>query len=139
MATTMTLKPVAKQGDRKNDYLLLTIDWLSDGSGDDSTSTADFTYMGRPITQYIQGRGLNIGQTIPGAVTPTALYDITVLDDNSQDLFGANLTDRSATVTESSYTYDTAVFGSRPIDGDLTVVVANAGAAKTGKLILTFE
>ena len=141
MATTMTLKPVKKQGDRTSggsDILLLTIDWLSDASGDNSVSTANFNFMQKAISKYIQGRELNIGETSPGSVTPTA-YGITVLNDIGQDLFGGNLLARSTTAAESSYTYDGTVYGSRPVDGDLTIVVSDAGNAKTGKLILTFE
>ena len=138
MATTMTLKPVAKSGKQSEDILLLTVDWLSDASGDASVSTADFNYLFRPITQYIQGRQLNIAQTKPGAVTPTS-YNAVVTDDNGEDLFGGNLASRSTTATESSYTYNTAVYGSRPIDGDLTITIDTAGNAKTGSITLEFE
>lgn len=141
MGTTMTLKPVYKPGaDSAKDDLLLTVDWVSTTGGASTTSTADFNYMFRPISDYLQGRELNMAQTNPsGTVAPTADYDGAVVDDAGQDLFGGNLGDRSATVTESSYTYDTAVYGSRFISGDLSIQITNAGAAKEGSITLTFE
>jgi hypothetical protein len=41
------------------------------------------------------------GETNPGTTAPTALYDVTLTDASTEDVFGGELADRSATVTES--------------------------------------
>ena len=135
MATDMTLKTI--QGVKE--FLTVTVDWLSDASGDASASTLNFNFMGLPITKTINGRELISCQTIPGATTPTDLYDIVVTDINGQDLFGGELANRSDTDTESAFAYDGSVFGSRAVEGALTVTVSNGGNAKTGTAILLFE
>jgi len=140
MATTMTLK--GKHNNSKTDHhetLLLTLDWVSTTGGASTTSTADFDYMFKPISHWIQGRELVMGQTNPSATAPTADYDIVVNDDQGQDLFGGGLGDRSATATESAFTYDGSVYGTRIVDGDLSIQITDAGSEKEGKLILTFE
>ena len=137
MATTMTLNAVHKSGG--SDTILVTVDWLSHVSaGTASASTADFNYMGQPISNYLQGRELIMAQTAPGSATPSS-YSMTVKDDQGQDLFGNGLATRSTSAAESEFTYDTAVHASRIISGDLAMAITGAGNSKTGKLILTFE
>ena len=70
--------------------------------------------------------------TDPGATAPTADYDVTITDDNSQDvLVGAGI-DRHTTTTELVGEASLgAVAGST-----LTLVIANAGDEKTGTVYL---
>ncbi len=64
---------------------------------------------------------------------PTALYDITLLDAYNYDVADGNLANRSGTAAE------TVVFDSPvPIDSELTLTIAAAGDAKTGRMILHF-
>lgn len=68
--------------------------------------------------------------TDPGATAPTANYDITLVDALSADAAESLLINRSATATETVYTFvsgaPTPVF----LAGTHTFTVANAGDAK---------
>ena len=130
MATTMTLETI--QGTK--DSFKIKVDWLGDSSGDATANTDDFNYMTRTITEVLQGRDITYCQTVPGTVDET--YDVVITDANSQDLFTAGMSARSATLTESEFAYDGAVYGSRTVDSALDFTVSSAGNAKTGSILL---
>ena len=130
MATTMTLETI--QGTK--DSFKIKVDWLGDVSGDATANTDDFNYMTRTITEVLQGRDITYCQTVPGTVDET--YDVVITDANSQDLFTAGMSARSATLTESEFAYDGAVYGSRTVDSALDFTVSSAGNALTGSILL---
>jgi len=70
-------------------------------------------------------------QTDPGATAPTTLYDITITDDNGEDVMAGALADRSATVTES-------VRVTVENYGALSVNVTNAGNSKTSEILIYY-
>ncbi len=130
MATTMTLETI--QGTK--DSFKIKVDWLGDASGNATANTDDFDYMTRTITEVLQGRDITYCQTVPGTVDET--YDVVITDANSQDLFTAGMSARSATLTESEFAYDGAVYGSRTVDSALDFTVSSAGDALTGSILL---
>ena len=83
-------------------------------------------------------------KTIPsGTAAPTALYDLTIKDADSYDLANGLLADRSATVTEL-VAATLAIGGTNTlcpipiVNSTLRIDVANAGASKSGRLIVYF-
>ena len=123
---------------KEKDTLRLTLEWTSHTDGSVSgISTDDGTFFGETITSFIKGRELVSMQTKPGATTPDA-YTVVINDANSEDLFGT-LGARSTTATESAWPVAGGAYGSRKITGALTPVIAGAGSATTGTIILFFE
>jgi hypothetical protein len=107
---------------------MVTIDWVSDSSGNVQVQLRDDRYR------------LLAAVTNPGAATPTASYDITLTDDEGSDVLAnasVDLTNRSATDTERTDLGTSA--GLRPVCvGPLIVSVASAGASKNGRLQLIY-
>lgn len=98
--------------------------WLSDGSGNADKITT------------LPHDGVVIGlQTNPGAAAPTDNYDITITDDDGDDILGGAGQNRD--------TVDTETVMSSGICGvaasKLTLNVSNAGASKDGVVILWYR
>lgn len=95
------------------------------------TSSAGGVVSGSPFSV---GRGWILGiKFVPntGGTQPTDQYDMTIVDTNSVDIArgnGANLSNATATITAAP---EICFFEG----GTLDVVIANAGAAKTGTVI----
>jgi hypothetical protein len=95
------------------------------------TSTAGGAVSGNPV---IIARGYIVhAKLIPGAggTQPTDLYDALLTDDNGVDLLigaGANLSNVNSKVIQ----YNPRLYN----DGNLDLVISNAGASKTGTFIL---
>jgi hypothetical protein len=104
-----------------------SIAWLSDGAG--AVSANPFTPRAGTLIQF---------RFVPdgGGTAPTALYDVTLVDAGGFDLMVAAGADRSATLTQVVRPAAPIIF-----DGTSTLdlVVANAGAAKGGTVILLFQ
>ena len=104
-----------------------SIAWLSDASGDVSANT-----FGVKAGEIIQ-----VGY-IPdsGGTQPTDLYDVTMTDENGVDVLtgtGANLSNATSTVAVPAV----STYFRRTLEaGDLTPVVAAAGNAKGGTIVL---
>ncbi|MFA5377536.1 MAG: hypothetical protein WC455_17425 [Dehalococcoidia bacterium] len=145
MAGTLTVtmsNPYAQGGPNT-----ITLDWIATSGGAVSAAIAS-TYAAAQLAtyQYATPRPSKIiGKLVravvaPGtngagaALTPTAGYDITLLNPYSGDVAGGNLLDRSATLPES-WVPDEPI----AIDCDLTFTVANAGDSKRGRVVLYFE
>lgn len=118
MAVTVTPRPL--RSPYGEDYQKIQFDWTSDASGNASVSVDLYGYLIKANT-YPSG-------------SPTALYDITLIDPDgaSLDALGGLLADRSGTITEAKYT--TVSGNAVPIflAGSYTFTVANAGNAKSG-------
>ncbi|MBA3754987.1 MAG: hypothetical protein H0X02_01590 [Nitrosomonas sp.] len=102
----------------------IVIDWTSDASGNADVSIAN-----------LYGFVLKV-VTVPSATAPTALYDITLVDENLVDALDGKLADRSATVKEQVYPFATGAPTPIFLCGTHTFTVAAAGNAKIGKAIL---
>jgi hypothetical protein len=107
----------------------ITLAWTSDASGDVSLTTGDFDFPGGFI---------DLVEFIPHATAPTAAYDVTVTDpdSNEHDVLegkGANLSASATTFhTPLRSTYDK---GWLPA-GTYRLIVANAGNTKQGSVVL---
>ena len=99
--------------------------WLSDSDGA-ATGTTTYTYDGVLISFTSIPDG--------GGTAPTAAYDLTLTDSNSQDLLQGAGADRSATATEYLNFSDGL---SAVSEEKLTLTVANAGEAKGGTVYFT--
>lgn len=55
--------------------------------------------------------------TNPGAVAPTANYDIVITDEEGCDVLGGEGADRSATVSEQVFPKAGNAYGKRPVNG----------------------
>jgi len=73
---------------------VVEIHWTADAT---SAEVSD-TVISWPINGMIY-----MAETSPAAVSPTALYDITVLNWAGLDVFGGNLTNRLATESQVAY------------------------------------
>ncbi len=104
-----------------NGYTKYSVAWTSDGAGAVSATAFDCRAGIVRNAKYVPGTG---------GTQPTNLYDVTVTDADGADVLVGGGADRSNA---------TANYGSPGtiIDaGSLTPVVANAGAAKTGTIVL---
>ena len=110
----------------------ITLDWLSDASG-------DATYTTEKLAGTIVGVAF-----IPdgGGTAPTTLYDVTLTDDNGVDILSGQGANLSATVANRVVPgvpfKDGTTTSVAPIvlNDTLDLVVANAGNAKGGQVIL---
>ena len=99
------------------------------------TSTAGGVVSGNGFA-VVAGSLISI-RFVPGATTPTDLYDVTLVDSDgtvtSADLLSGVGANQSAT-TSGVFYFDPPKFtdGTRTLD----VVVANAGASKTGSVVI---
>ncbi len=83
---------------------------------------------------FMKGYYLYMVETTPSSTNPTALYDITILNDNSVDIMSGTMANRSATLSEIAYPQT-----AHPIDLALTFTVSNnavVDASATIKLYL---
>lgn len=97
------------------------------------TSTAGGAVSGN-AQEIVRGRLIAI-QFVPaaGGTQPSDLYDVTLLNEQSVDLLnsqGANLSNATGLILQ----FDPPLI--HDADNDLDLVVANAGAAKTGTVYL---
>ncbi len=125
MAGTVTTTLIPKVTPYGKQIQKIQIDWLSDASGNADAVVALAGYLVKAVTK-------------PGVATPTALYDITIVDPDGAacDAAGGLLIDRSATVTEQKYITITGSSVPALLAGNYTFTVANAGSAKSGTCYL---
>jgi len=97
----------------------ITFDWTCDSAGD-ATATTTNVYDGK----------LQLVVTDPGATAPTDNYDITLSDDDSQDLLAGNGANRDTANTE----YITQANCGAVAGSTLALAVSNAGDEKVGKV-----
>jgi len=133
---TQTLEAIHKPGG--GDTLKLTFAWTSHTDGAASASTDVGTFMGRKITDLINGRELLMGEVIPGTITPTDEFDIVISDHNGADLFSGEFGNCTNAAATTSYPYDGTTYGTRIITGSITPAITNAGSGKNGSVILMF-
>jgi hypothetical protein len=91
------------------------VDWTSNAAGD-ATQVV-----------HIDGQILRVVTDPDAVAAPTALYDITFVDEDGFDILAGDLANRSATVTEQKV--PTAVTHHY---GSVTVTIAAAGDTKSG-------
>lgn len=109
----------------------LSLAWTSDASG--AVSGTDSSVVSGEILRvtFVPGAG---------AVQPTDLYDLTLLDEDGVDVLqglGANLSNANTTSVAPLLGDGTAADSVHvAVDGPLSLVVAAAGNAKSGTLIL---
>ena len=108
------------------------IDWKCDASGNVSA------YLDTDLSLSLLTGEVAFVETAPGedgdltTDLPTASYEITLLDDSGYDWLGGSLANRSGTVAEKVVPSSTLVV----IQQRVKLVVANAGNAKSGRLII---
>jgi len=128
---------ISRSGNRPS--RVYTFTWLSDADGDvNEPSTVK--------TDPMRGHIVRVDfMPNTGTTQPTSLYDVTLLDENGLDLLqgqGADLSNsaNSSVVPGISIT-DGTTTGVREVivDGTMELRVANAGAAKTGTVIVYMD
>lgn len=114
------------------DIVTHTFEWLSDGSGNAVLAS------GIPVSGEIKRVVFVPSLTLP----PTALYDVTLTDENGIDVLGAQGANLPASgntnVCPGVPMKDGTTTTTRPfvVDDVLTLNVSNAGSAKSGKVIV---
>ena len=109
----------------------ISTSWTSDGSGA-ATSTVSFA-----------GTILRV-VTNPGSAAPTDDWDVTLLDSDGLDLFMGRGANRDTTNSEhfnpGMSTTDGTTTTVIPVSftGSATLTIANAGAAKTGTVVIYY-
>ena len=109
-----------------------TFDWVSSAGGAVSGTESD----------HISGEILRVVFIPSGTAAPTANYDVTLEDEAGNDVLGGRGANLSATVTTTvkpgvAFTDGTTTsVAPIAIDDKLELVVANAGNAKAGTVIL---
>lgn len=122
-AGTLTESPTFK-----SDHMVVKrLVWAADGSGDvNGSSNCDVAVNG-----YIY-----MVVTDPAADAPTDNYDIVLNDSDGVDVMGGKLADRDTANTEQVVPVIGGVTMSRFVDGNVSVVVSNAGANNDGEIII---
>ena len=77
-------------------------------------------------------------ETDPGVTTPTAAYDVTLVNDNGRDIMGGALTDRSDTATEAVMPLQNGNYTSVFNRGLLVITVTAAGNSKTSEIAIYY-
>lgn len=116
----------------------VTITW----TGDASDGSVPDTAFGSGVMRDIRGLYAGCAETDPGSTSPTALYDITIVDEYALDIYGGALGNRSATATEQTYPkiVSSGIYGTRPISSVLTFKLAgNSVASATGVVKIIFS
>lgn len=117
---------------------VLTFSWTADAADGSVPDTA----VNVANLAAIQGMLIHQITTNPGAVAPTAGYDIVINDDDGIDIAGGALTNRSATVSERvvpKADVANSIFGPVPVGDSLTLQITGNlvnGATGTVKLFL---
>jgi hypothetical protein len=113
----------------------VTWDWVCDASG--NVSGTDTKALNGEVLRFV---------TNPDAVAPTDNYDITLNDEDGFDIANGLLANRDTLNTEQVVpVFETIVgantYGNRGtvIDGKLSLVVASAGNAKAGRLVMYYR
>jgi len=120
---------------RAGKHSIVVIDWVA---ATDGSLTA--TAIDSAIVKEIRGKKCVMGVTNPGSTAPQADYDIAINDAEGCDIFGAELNNRSATVSQQACPKIGNTYGSRPIDSALTFALSgNNVNSATGRLKLFFE
>jgi hypothetical protein len=101
--------------------------WVSDDAAGTASGATTF-----PVVGYLMRM-----TTVPdgGGTAPTALYDITLKDEDGLDILNGLGADRSATATEHKTNIDGLLFTAATT---LTLAVAAAGNSKGGTVYLYF-
>lgn len=129
MATTVQQSHVS--GVSRSALTRYLIDWESTAGGS-YTDTITLQAAGELIA-------VSFG---PGSPAPDANYDVVITDEEGVDILagqGANLSATVSTmVTPGIPVKDgtTTSVGCRPVMGDLSLSITNAGASKQGKIVL---
>lgn len=142
---TMTMRPPDSQSNRP--VRKVKFAWTSDAAGAVNGIKTDGT--GSPTIVGVAAAPAFISGTIVGvtfipsaSAAPTALYDVTLKDDEGVDVLAGQGADLSATVTtrvkpgQSFKDGTTTSLDPIPIDDVLELVVTNAGNAKQGTVVL---
>ncbi len=102
------------------------------GSSTDGTFPA--TALG--FKRQMRGARLEAMETNPGTTSPTANWDVTLVDDAGFDLLGGAGANRSATATERALpVVGTGVVGTAPTNGDTTVTITGNSVNSAGIVI----
>lgn len=99
--------------------------WVSDSATGEASGATTYTTVGVPMRFTTVPNG--------GGTAPTALYDLTLVDDDGNDILNGLGADRSATATESKLNTDGLLFVASSV---LTLNVSNAGNSKGGTAYL---
>ena len=130
-SVTITMSAPFADGDQDNK---IEITWTCTDLGVVSAALAALfaadQYDFGPKPSKINGYLVKVS-TNPSATAPTDQYDITLLDSDSIDIAGGNLSNRSSTLSED-WVPSTPI----PIDSEITFTIANAGDAKIGTATL---
>lgn len=121
MAGTLTVTRAPLVSSNGREVQKVSVAWTSDASGNADVSITNlYGFLIKAVTDP------------DGAAAPTALYDITLVDENSVDALAGKLADRSATVNEQVYPVATGATTPIFLCGTHTFTVAAAGASKSG-------
>lgn len=113
-------------------------DWMvtltCTGDATDGTypaTTVDF--RGEDVNSYIY-----MVVTDPGTTAPTDNYDITITDANGIDIMGGELLNRDESNTEQAVPKIDSIYGSRRVNGDMTVNISGNSVTAAQVVIKIF-
>lgn len=107
----------------------IIVDWVSDSVTGGASGATTFEINGT-LEKLV---------TDPGAITPTAAYDITMLDEEGLDVLQGVGVNKSATVTEEARIVYSGTSDHPTVNDRLTFTVASAGNSKNGQAILYWK
>lgn len=118
----------------KHEMHKITLDWTSHTDGSVSGIKTSIPLDGEIYRVVIQPDS--------GGTQPSAAYDMTILDDDSQDVLlglGANLANDANQDIVPVATDGTHYYGRVAVHGLLELTIANAGSGKGGKVIIYWK
>ena len=105
------------------------------------TCTADASDKSYPDTDSIQAIDGYVFMVVTDPdddTAPTDAYDITLKDDNGVDVMGGELANRSDTASEQAVPKIDAVYGTRWVDGILSLAISNNSVASAVTVVKVF-
>lgn len=137
-SATTTLDKIFKNGTK---FFRLVCDWTSASSAATHSIAlgAALVSTSRLNAPRITGKIISF-ETSPGtsgnraSALPTALYDITLLDEYNYDVADGSLANRASNQSEA-VVYSSPI----PIDSELTLTIVNQGTETNGRFVMFFE
>jgi len=126
---------VTQQAYKAGDLTVVQMDVVTDTDGTLTNTATDYN-----ITDMIRGKKGILAVTNPGTTAPQDNYDLTVIDGEACDIFGAELANRSTSASQQVIPKAGNHDGGRPVDTALTLTLANNNVdSATLRLKLYFE
>jgi hypothetical protein len=124
-----------RSSEKQTDMATLTVEWVGASSASGGVTATLFPH----IRDSLKGSYLVVVVTKPSATAVPTAYDLTLVDEYGIDALGGVGAGRSATLTQQVTPYVGALYGPRPVSGDIALTISSTGSGGSGTTILYFS